>query len=204
MIAPGTGAFMFKERKAAEKSVLVRNPNYWDPEIPYLDGVEMLHVPAWTDRGTAVLTGQADYSPNVSLETHQEGSSARTSWDGAVSGRVQLLPGPHQQRAQALRRSARAARDQPGGQPAESDQGVRHPGADHAHALDDPRQRVRHAPEGARDASRLPRGQDRGPRGGEEADGRRRPGRSASRTSISYRPRSRPTPRSSPPRSRTS
>src|SRR5207253_8138416 len=24
-------------------------------------------------RGTAVLTGQADYSPNVSLETHQEG-----------------------------------------------------------------------------------------------------------------------------------
>jgi len=33
----------------------------------------MLHIPAWTDRGTAVLTGQADYSPNVSLETHQEG-----------------------------------------------------------------------------------------------------------------------------------
>jgi hypothetical protein len=52
---------------------MVRNPNYWDPEIPYLDGIEPLHIPAWTDRGTAVLTGQADYSPNVSLETHQEG-----------------------------------------------------------------------------------------------------------------------------------
>ena len=73
VIAPGTGAFMFKERKAAEKWVMVRNPNYWDSEIPYLDGIELLHVPAWTDRGTAVLTGQADYSPNVSLETHQEG-----------------------------------------------------------------------------------------------------------------------------------
>ena len=36
-------------------------------------GLEMLHIPAWTDRGTAVLTGQADYSPNVSLETHAEG-----------------------------------------------------------------------------------------------------------------------------------
>src|SRR5437660_151204 len=73
VIAPGTGAFMFKERKVAEKWVMVRNPGYWDPEIPYLDGIELLHIPAWTDRGTAVLTGQADYSPNVSLETHQEG-----------------------------------------------------------------------------------------------------------------------------------
>src|SRR5881628_1143674 len=73
VIAPGTGAFVFKERKVAEKWVMVRNPSYWDPEIPYLDGLELLHIPAWTDRGTAVLTGQADYSPNVSLETHQEG-----------------------------------------------------------------------------------------------------------------------------------
>jgi ABC-type transport system substrate-binding protein len=73
VIAPGTGAFMFKERKVAEKWVMVRNPNYWDPEIPYLDGLELLHIPAWTDRGTAVLTGQADFSGNVSLETHAEG-----------------------------------------------------------------------------------------------------------------------------------
>jgi peptide/nickel transport system substrate-binding protein len=72
VIAPGTGAFMFKERKVAEKWVMVRNPSYWDPELPYLDGLELLHIPAWTDRGTAVLTGQADYSVNVSLETHQE------------------------------------------------------------------------------------------------------------------------------------
>ena len=72
VIAPGTGAFMLKERKVAEKWVFVRNPSYWDPELPYLDGLELLHIPAWTDRGTAVLTGQADYSVNVSLETHQE------------------------------------------------------------------------------------------------------------------------------------
>src|SRR5262249_58595278 len=72
VIAPGTGAFMLKERKVAEKWVMARNPNYWDSELPYLDGLELLHIPAWTDRGTAVLTGQADYSVNVSLETHQE------------------------------------------------------------------------------------------------------------------------------------
>jgi hypothetical protein len=105
VIAPGTGAFMFKERKVAEKWVMVRNPNYWDPEIPYLDGIELLHIPAWTDRGTAVLTGQADYSPNVSLETHQEGLKRKD-----IVGTVRY-PGEfnsyqaHQQRAQALQRS---------------------------------------------------------------------------------------------------
>src|SRR5207245_1273304 len=61
VIAPGTGAFMFKERKVAEKWVMVRNPNYWDPEIPYLDGIELLHIPAWPDRGTAVLKGLPGY-----------------------------------------------------------------------------------------------------------------------------------------------
>jgi peptide/nickel transport system substrate-binding protein len=33
----------------------------------------MIHVPAWTDRGTAVLSNQADFSWNVAMETHQEG-----------------------------------------------------------------------------------------------------------------------------------
>ena len=49
------------------------NPDYWDPELPYVDGLEMLHVPAWSDRGTAVLTDQADMSWNVAKETWDEG-----------------------------------------------------------------------------------------------------------------------------------
>src|SRR5207244_10895204 len=92
VIAPGTGAVMFKERKVAEKWVMARNPSYWDPEIPYLDGIEMLHIPAWTDRGTAVLTGQADYSPNVSLETHQEGLKRKD-----IVGTVRSAGGPNTQ-----------------------------------------------------------------------------------------------------------
>jgi peptide/nickel transport system substrate-binding protein len=74
-IAPGTGAFKFVEHKTAEKWVFERNPEYWDSELPYLDGIEMLHVPAWSDRGTAVLTDQADLSWNVSAETFAEGES---------------------------------------------------------------------------------------------------------------------------------
>lgn len=75
VIAPGTGPFKFKDHKVAERWILERNPDYWDKELPYLDGLEMLHVAAWTDRGTAVLTGQADMSWNVSKETWEEGQN---------------------------------------------------------------------------------------------------------------------------------
>lgn len=74
-VAPGTGAFKFVEYKTAEKWTLERNPEYWDSELPYVDTIEFLHVPAWSDRGTAVLTDQADLSWNVSFETWTEGES---------------------------------------------------------------------------------------------------------------------------------
>jgi peptide/nickel transport system substrate-binding protein len=77
VITPGTGPFVFKDHKAAEKWTFERNPNYWNKELPYVDSVEMLHVPAWTDRGTAVLTGQADFSWNVSRDTFEEGQKRK-------------------------------------------------------------------------------------------------------------------------------
>jgi ABC-type transport system substrate-binding protein len=73
VIAPGTGAFIHKEYKQAERWVFERNPDYWNKELPYIDRVEMLHVPAWTDRGTTVLSDQADFSWNVSKEMFDEG-----------------------------------------------------------------------------------------------------------------------------------
>lgn len=72
VIAPGTGAFRHKERVEGEKWVFERNPDYWDPELPYIDGIEALNVPEWTDRGTAVITGRADYSQNTSVEMLHE------------------------------------------------------------------------------------------------------------------------------------
>jgi peptide/nickel transport system substrate-binding protein len=77
VIAPGTGPFVFKEHQVAERWLLARNPHYWNAELPYVDAIEMLHIPAWTDRGTAVLTGKADFSWNVSMETYQEGVKRR-------------------------------------------------------------------------------------------------------------------------------
>lgn len=74
-VAPGTGAFRFVEYLTAEKWTMERNPAYWDQELPYVDVLEYLHVPAWSDRGTAVLTDQADMSWNVSFETWSEGEN---------------------------------------------------------------------------------------------------------------------------------
>jgi ABC-type transport system substrate-binding protein len=73
VVAPGTGAFRYVEYQTAEKWILERNPEYWDSELPYVDGLELIHVPAWSDRGTAILTEQADMSWNVAFETFQEG-----------------------------------------------------------------------------------------------------------------------------------
>lgn len=73
VVPPGTGPFVFEEYNEAERWSFVRNENYWNPELPYMDGLELLHVAAWSDRGTAVLTDQAGFSWNVSVETFAEG-----------------------------------------------------------------------------------------------------------------------------------
>lgn len=73
VIAPGTGAFLYKDYKQAEKWTFVRNPNYWDKELPYVDELDLLHVPNWPDRGTAVLTNQSNFTWNASRDTWAEG-----------------------------------------------------------------------------------------------------------------------------------
>lgn len=78
VVPPGTGPFVYEEYNEAERWVFSRNPNYWNPELPYLDGLELLHVAAWSDRGTAVLTDQAAFSWNVSVETFAEGEQRDT------------------------------------------------------------------------------------------------------------------------------
>ncbi len=48
----GTGPFRFVEYKRGEHIRLARNPNYWKPGRPYLDGIE---YPIITNRATAIL-----------------------------------------------------------------------------------------------------------------------------------------------------
>jgi len=48
----GTGPFKFVEFKPNETIKLVRNPGYWEPGRPYLDGIEYTIIP---NRSTAIL-----------------------------------------------------------------------------------------------------------------------------------------------------
>lgn len=48
----GTGPFKFVEYKANQGIKVTRNPNYWKPGRPYLDGVEYTIIP---NRSTAIL-----------------------------------------------------------------------------------------------------------------------------------------------------
>jgi peptide/nickel transport system substrate-binding protein len=60
---PGTGPFKSKRRVENEVWVMERNPNYWNKEVPYLDGLEFYHgVPFSPELGSAVLSGRTDYA----------------------------------------------------------------------------------------------------------------------------------------------
>lgn len=48
----GTGPFKFVEYKSNQGIKVVRNPNYWKPGLPYLDGIEYTIIP---NRSTAIL-----------------------------------------------------------------------------------------------------------------------------------------------------
>jgi peptide/nickel transport system substrate-binding protein len=56
----GTGPFMLKEYVPNISLALVKNPNYWQKGLPYLDGIEMMMIP---DPMTQIITlkaGQAN------------------------------------------------------------------------------------------------------------------------------------------------
>ena len=60
---PGTGPFMFDEFSDQEFLKMTKNPNYWNPDLPYLDGIHILHLNAWVpEMGAALLAGRVDYA----------------------------------------------------------------------------------------------------------------------------------------------
>lgn len=61
----GTGPFMLSERRADVSTVLVRNPNYYDPELPYLDRLEYRIINDDTARSVALRTGEIQFMDRV-------------------------------------------------------------------------------------------------------------------------------------------
>jgi peptide/nickel transport system substrate-binding protein len=56
----GTGAFMFESFTVGERSLCVRNPNYWDEGKPYVDEWEDISIDDNSARLNALLAGEID------------------------------------------------------------------------------------------------------------------------------------------------
>ena len=62
MAYPGTGPFRHVSRKDKEVWIMERNPDYWNKGLPYLDRLEIYHMPPFSpELGSALLTGKLDY-----------------------------------------------------------------------------------------------------------------------------------------------
>jgi len=63
----GTGPFKFVEYKPNESIKLVRNPDYWKPGRPYLDGIEIPIVADLATRNLMLVAGNLDMSLSYGL-----------------------------------------------------------------------------------------------------------------------------------------
>ncbi len=62
MAYPGTGPFRHVSRKDKEVWIMERNPDYWNKGLPYVDRLEVYHMPPFSpELGSALLTGKLDY-----------------------------------------------------------------------------------------------------------------------------------------------
>ena len=74
----GTGAFMISEHRPGERTVMVRNPDYWDEGLPYLDGITYITIPEAATRAEALKSGDIDLvfamedKLAITLEAHPE------------------------------------------------------------------------------------------------------------------------------------
>jgi peptide/nickel transport system substrate-binding protein len=61
----GTGPFTLKSFDPGVSSIVVRNPNYWKSNLPYLDEVETVGIPDATARLNALIAGEIDLMEGV-------------------------------------------------------------------------------------------------------------------------------------------
>jgi ABC-type transport system substrate-binding protein len=66
--ASGTGPFMVEEFIPNEVLRLVKNPNYWQEGLPYLDGVEFQVIPDINTRATMLEAGDVDIAMDISIQ----------------------------------------------------------------------------------------------------------------------------------------
>jgi len=82
----GTGPFMLKEFKRDVHLIWVKNPNYWRPGRPYLDGIEVRYIPDATTAHTLLLSGGADQWSSAPMKNQvdlmKQGFVRVSNWPG--------------------------------------------------------------------------------------------------------------------------
>src|ERR1700746_2986507 len=112
-VYPGTGPFRSVKYTENEVWIMEKNKNYWNMELPYLDGIEFYHVlPFSPEMGSAILANRVDYvfatdpatfrkataTQGMSTETHYQ-SVVHASW---VNNKRKPFDDPRVRRAMHL------------------------------------------------------------------------------------------------------
>jgi len=84
----GTGAFMLQRQESGASYELVKNPNFWQPGEPYLDGYNIQIIPDKAVAASALKSGQVDFCLRESLDSadivsFQKDSEFKVSVSGA-------------------------------------------------------------------------------------------------------------------------
>jgi ABC-type transport system substrate-binding protein len=66
---PGTGPFKFVDWKVGESLKVERFKDYWNPELPYLDGIHVFQLRVGPDTGAALQAKNIDYAYGMDPET---------------------------------------------------------------------------------------------------------------------------------------
>jgi ABC-type transport system substrate-binding protein len=70
---PGTGPFKFLDFRHQEFSKVQRNPDYWNPDLPYLDEIHFFHLNPWApEMGAALLANRVDYARTLEPGSFQK------------------------------------------------------------------------------------------------------------------------------------
>jgi peptide/nickel transport system substrate-binding protein len=67
----GTGPFILESYVPNERATFVRNPNYWDPDLPHMDGVEIRYFDDTPPIVLALQAGEIDVFPLTPFQGSQ-------------------------------------------------------------------------------------------------------------------------------------
>ena len=90
----GTGPFTFNSYVPNTEVILEKNANYWDPGLPYLDGIHFLIASEETSRTAALTSGTVDwieYAPVKDLPIFESDDSIEIAGDENTNIRYMAL-----------------------------------------------------------------------------------------------------------------